>query len=346
MVEVSAQAGPAVELIGLTKSYGHGKPVLKGIDLEIRQGEFFTLLGPSGSGKTTTLRLIGGFELPDAGTIMLGGQTVTRLPPYQRDVNTMFQDYALFPHMSLLDNVAYGMRMRGVGVAERRARALKALEMVHLHAVMDRRPAQLSGGQRQRVALARALVNQPSLILLDEPLGALDLKLRREMQVELKRIQKQTGITFVYVTHDQEEALSMSDRIAVFSEGVIEQIGTPADLYERPVSTFVARFIGSSNIRHEAGYEVLLRPEDIRLEAQGYVPAPDEVGLAGTIGEVSYLGPVTRCRVVTEGGEDVQAILPSRLARGLRENMAVVAVWSRTAAYTLPHGAGRASGPV
>jgi putative spermidine/putrescine transport system ATP-binding protein len=332
---------PAVRLHGLTKSYGRGATVLRGIDLEIAQGEFFTLLGPSGSGKTTTLRLIGGFELPDTGRIHLGEADVTTLPPYRRNVNTMFQDYALFPHMTLLDNVAYGMKVRGVARAERMERALTALDMVHLGAVAERRPTQLSGGQRQRVALARALVNKPALILLDEPLGALDLKLRREMQVELKRIQKQTGITFVYVTHDQEEALSMSDRIAVFSHGVIEQVGTPADLYERPSSAFVARFIGSSSILQENGREILLRPEDVRLEAPGYSPAPHERTMAGTISEVSYLGSVTR---FTLGGPDEQdgvtAVVPSRHARSWREGMAVVAVWPEAAAYPLPRGQG------
>ncbi|NHN91786.1 ABC transporter ATP-binding protein [Acetobacter sicerae] len=336
MTDESSLHAPAVSLTALTKSYGHGKPVLKGIDLTIQRGEFFTMLGPSGSGKTTTLRLIGGFELPDSGEVFLNGVKVTRLPPYRRDVNTMFQDYALFPHMSLQDNVAYGMKIRGVDKAERTERATKALAMVHLEAVGDRRPSQLSGGQRQRVALARALVNEPSLILLDEPLGALDLKLRREMQVELKKIQKQTGITFVYVTHDQEEALSMSDRIAVFSEGVIEQIGTPEELYERPASGFVARFIGSSNILNESGGEILLRPEDIRLETQDYALTSDEAGLSGLVQEISYLGPVTRCRVATtDGDRSVTAMVPSRQARGLDENMAVRAVWSKESAYPL-----------
>ncbi|AQS86185.1 MAG: ABC transporter ATP-binding protein [Acetobacter aceti] len=336
MTDDSSLHEPAVRLTALTKSYGHGKPVLKGIDLTIRRGEFFTMLGPSGSGKTTTLRLIGGFEMPDSGEVFLGDTKVTRLPPYRRDVNTMFQDYALFPHMSLQENVAYGMKIRGVGAAERADRATRALAMVHLETVGDRRPSQLSGGQRQRVALARALVNEPSLILLDEPLGALDLKLRREMQVELKKIQKQTGITFVYVTHDQEEALSMSDRIAVFSEGVIEQIGTPEELYERPASHFVARFIGSSNILNENGQDILLRPEDIRLEQQGYEMASDEAGLSGLVQEISYLGPVTRCRVAASGGgTDVTTMVPSRQARGLSENMAVTAVWSRRDAYPL-----------
>ncbi|NHN88355.1 ABC transporter ATP-binding protein [Acetobacter conturbans] len=337
MTVSSSQTGPAVFLTGLTKSYGHGKPVLKGIDLEIRRSEFFTLLGPSGSGKTTTLRLIGGFELPDAGEVFLNGKKVTPLPPYRRDVNTMFQDYALFPHMSLQDNVAYGMKIRGVSAAERHERAQQALAMVHLEAVGDRRPAQLSGGQRQRVALARALVNEPSLILLDEPLGALDLKLRREMQVELKRIQKQTGITFVYVTHDQEEALSMSDRIAVFSEGVIEQVGTPQALYEHPASAFVARFIGSSNIFPDGDGDILLRPEDVRLEAEGYVPAAEEQVFPGFIQEVSYLGPVTRCVV---GGPETEhtltVVVPSRGVRGIGEGMAVSAVWSSSSVYPLP----------
>ncbi|WP_338333503.1 ABC transporter ATP-binding protein [Acetobacter sp. LMG 32666] len=338
MTDNSTKGAAAVRLSGLTKSYGHGKPVLKGIDLEIGSGEFFTMLGPSGSGKTTTLRLIGGFELPDAGQVTLLGQDVTRLPPYRRDVNTMFQDYALFPHMSLRDNVAYGMKIRGVSAAERTERAQQALDMVHLDAVADRRPSQLSGGQRQRVALARALVNKPKLILLDEPLGALDLKLRREMQVELKRIQKQTGITFVYVTHDQEEALSMSDRIAVFAEGVIEQVGTPQELYERPASRFVARFIGSSSILEgDHGSAILVRPEDVRMEPHGYTPTPDEDILPGVIEEIAYLGPVTRCQVQRmETGACVTAMVPSRAARTLQEGMAIVAVWAKDVAYPLP----------
>ncbi len=231
---------PAVRLAGLRKSFG-SLAAVAGVDLEIGEGEFFTMLGPSGSGKTTLLRLIAGFERPDSGTVELGGADVTRQPPYARNVNTVFQDYALFPHMSVLQNVEYGLRVRRVARAERRRRADAALDMVRLSGLGGRKPVQLSGGQRQRVALARAIVNEPEVLLLDEPLGALDAKLRQGMQLELKRIQREVGITFVYVTHDQEEALTMSDRLAVFNQGRIEQLGTPVEVYEQPGSDFVAR---------------------------------------------------------------------------------------------------------
>ena len=224
-----------IRLRGLTKRYGDFAAV-DGVDLDVGQSEFFTLLGPSGSGKTTTLRLIAGFAIPDGGTVELRGTDVTGLPPYARDVNTVFQDYALFPHLDVLGNVEYGLRVRKVARAERRRRAQEALESVRLDGFAQRRPGQLSGGQRQRVALARALVNRPRVLLLDEPLGALDLKLRREMQIELKDLQREVGITFVFVTHDQEEALSLSDRVAVFSAGRIEQVGSPQAVYERPAS--------------------------------------------------------------------------------------------------------------
>ncbi|HEX5040687.1 MAG TPA: ATP-binding cassette domain-containing protein, partial [Candidatus Limnocylindria bacterium] len=232
---------PALRLEGIVKRFGEVVAV-DGIDLEIADGDFFSMLGPSGSGKTSTLRMIAGFELPTEGRILLHGRDVTGVPPFDRDVNTVFQDYALFPHMSVGDNVAYGLVVRKVAAAERRERVIEALRMVRLTGYEDRRPGQLSGGQRQRVALARALINRPRVLLLDEPLGALDLKLREEMQIELKAIQGQVGITFVYVTHDQEEALTMSDRLAVFNAGRVEQVGTPADVYEHPASTFVAGF--------------------------------------------------------------------------------------------------------
>jgi putative spermidine/putrescine transport system ATP-binding protein len=246
-VEVSVSDAPAIRLSGLRKSFGAIEAVA-GIDLDIADGEFFSMLGPSGSGKTTVLRLIAGFELPTAGTVMLSGRDVTRLAPFERDVNTVFQDYALFPHMTVQQNVEYGLRVRKVANAERRARADAALATVRLQGFGDRKPAQLSGGQRQRVALARALVNRPRVLLLDEPLGALDLKLREEMQVELKAIQREVGITFVFVTHDQEEALTMSDRVAVFHDGRIEQMGSPAEVYEAPATAFVAGFVGTSNL--------------------------------------------------------------------------------------------------
>ena len=253
-----------VRLVDLTRRFGDVTAV-DSVSLEIARGEFFTLLGPSGSGKTTTLRLIAGFELPDGGRIELAGTDVSGRPPHARDVNTVFQDYALFPHMTVRENVEYGLRIKKVPRDERRSRAGEALAMVRLADHGTRKPAQLSGGQRQRVALARAIVNRPQVLLLDEPLGALDLKLRQEMQVELKRIQGEVGITFVYVTHDQEEALTMSDRLAVFSAGRIEQVGTPADVYEHPANEFVAGFVGVSNVVERDGRRFTIRPEKVRL---------------------------------------------------------------------------------
>src|ERR687888_2423359 len=254
----------AVGLAGVRKAYGDVVAV-DGVDLEIQAGEFFTLLGPSGSGKTPTLRLIAGFERPDEGRIELGGVDVTQRPPYTRDVNTVFQDYALFPHMSVAENVGYGLRVRRVAKRERRQRVDEALAMVRLAGYGGRKPVQLSGGQRPRVALARSIVNRPRVLLLDEPLGALDLKLRQEMQLFLKSLQTDLEITFLYVTHDQEEALTMSDRIAVFNAGRVEQIGTPADVYERPATEFVAGFIGVSNVLERAGRKFTVRPEKIHM---------------------------------------------------------------------------------
>ena len=278
-----------------------------GVDLEIASGEFFTLLGPSGSGKTTTLRLIAGFERPDAGRIELAGRDVTGRPPYLRDVNTVFQDYALFPHMTVGENVAYGLRVKGIARVERRKRVDEILNVVRLPGLGDRKPAQLSGGQRQRVALARALVNHPQVLLLDEPLGALDLKLRQEMQVELKRIQRavsEVGITFVYVTHDQEEALTMSDRLAVFNEGRIEQIGTPEAVYERPDNAFVAGFVGASNVLHRGGRVFTVRPEKIRMTIDGGTRRDDGNAATGRIRDVVYAGMFTRYVVdLDDGGE-------------------------------------------
>jgi putative spermidine/putrescine transport system ATP-binding protein len=303
------EAAPAfdVEAIALHRSYGDVVAV-DGVDLAIPAGEFFTLLGPSGSGKTTTLRLIAGFEQPDSGRVLLGGTDVTRHPPYARNVNTVFQDYALFPHMTVAENVAYGLRVKGVKREERRARAGEALEMVRLAGLGPRRPGQLSGGQRQRVALARAIVNRPRLLLLDEPLGALDLKLRQEMQLELMRIKDEVGITFVYVTHDQEEALTMSDRLAVFRDGRIEQVGTPADVYERPTSEFVAGFVGVSNVLQRDGRRFTVRPEKIRLLADGDQPAPGSVVEEGRIREVVYVGMVTRYIVDLERGGSLTVV--------------------------------------
>jgi len=309
---------PDVTLTGIRKTYGDVVAV-DSIELAVAPGEFFTMLGPSGSGKTTTLRIIAGFERPDAGRVLLGGKDVTRQPPYARDVNTVFQDYALFPHMTVSENVEYGLRVKGVKRLDRRRRAAEALALVRLDGFGGRKPVQLSGGQRQRVALARAIVNHPRVLLLDEPLGALDLKLRQEMQVELKRIQEQVGITFVYVTHDQEEALTMSDRIAVFDRGRIEQIGSPAEVYERPANEFVAGFVGVSNVLERDGRRFTIRPERIRFGGDGE---------AGVVQSVVYAGPVTRYLVELERGGQVTVVRqngaePHELERGRR----VVVSW-------------------
>ena len=299
---------PAVRLVALRKTYGRVLAAA-GVDLEIAEGEFFTLLGPSGSGKTTLLRLIAGFERPDSGTIELGGANVTRQPPYARDVNTVFQDYALFPHLTVIDNVEYGLKIRKVAKPERRRRAEKVLDMVRLSGLEQRKPIQLSGGQRQRVALARAIVNEPEVLLLDEPLGALDLKLRQEMQTELKRIQREVGITFVYVTHDQEEALTMSDRLAVVRNGQIEQIGTPIEVYERPATEFVAGFIGVSNLIERDGHRLTVRPEKVYLLLDETEEAPPGAHVEhGVVADVVYLGVVTRYRVELDGGDQLVAV--------------------------------------
>ena len=300
-------ATPDVEAVALYRSYGDVAAV-DGVDLAIAQGEFFTLLGPSGSGKTTTLRLIAGFERPDSGRVLLKGRDVTSRPPYDRDVNTVFQDYALFPHMTVAQNVAYGLMVKGIRKAERTKRVGDALEMVRLGDLGGRRPGQLSGGQRQRVALARAIVNRPQVLLLDEPLGALDLKLRHEMQIELKRIQREVGITFVYVTHDQEEALTMSDRLAVFRDGHIEQVGTPAGVYEHPETEFVAGFVGVSNVLERDGRRFTVRPEKIRLLGDNEEPAAGSVSERGRIREVVYVGMVTRYVVELEGGGELSVV--------------------------------------
>jgi putative spermidine/putrescine transport system ATP-binding protein len=253
-----------VSVEGIRKSYGDVVAV-DTVDLTVGDGEFFTLLGPSGSGKTTTLRIIAGFEQPDAGRVTLGGEDITSEPPYARDVNTVFQDYALFPHMTVADNVGYGLKVKGVSRGERKRQVEEVLRMVRLDGYGERKPIQLSGGQRQRVALARSIVNRPKVLLLDEPLGALDLKLRQEMQVFLKSLQRELGMTFLYVTHDQEEALTMSDHVAVFNEGKIEQVGSPNDVYEQPATEFVAGFVGTSNILERDGKRFSVRPERIEL---------------------------------------------------------------------------------
>ena len=295
-------ATPAVRLSGIRRTFGD-VVAIENLDLDIAEGEFFTLLGPSGSGKTTSLRVIAGFEQPDEGHVELAGVDVTRVPPSERDVNTVFQDYALFPHMTVQENVEYGLRVKGVSRRDRRVKAQEVLERVRLPNVASRRPVQLSGGQRQRVALARAIVNSPSVLLLDEPLGALDLKLRQEMQVFLKALQRDLGITFVYVTHDQEEALTMSDRLAVFNEGRIEQIGAPADVYEHPQTEFVAGFVGVSNVFERDGRRITIRPEKIHMSEGDGGP-----GEPGVVREVVYVGSVTRYLVDLDAGGELVVV--------------------------------------
>ncbi|HEY2602132.1 MAG TPA: ABC transporter ATP-binding protein [Thermoleophilaceae bacterium] len=353
---------PDIRLSGLRKNYGE-VVALDGIDLEVRAGEFFTLLGPSGSGKTTTLRLIAGFERPDGGQIELAGQDVTGVPPNERNVNTVFQDYALFPHMSVGDNVAYGMRVKKVARDERARRVADALAMVRLEGYEGRRPSQLSGGQRQRVALARALVNRPRVLLLDEPLGALDLKLRQQLQVELKRIQSEVGITFIYVTHDQDEALTMSDRIAVMDGGRVIQVGAPNEVYDEPESGFVAGFVGVSNLLElpvekveqdtatlklgpndsvttaagslSSGQTaiVTIRPERISVADGGLRTADATCHASGVVTESLYAGPMTRFVVSLDGGGELMVVRQNAHtsfedAEGLR-GQTVTLVWGR-----------------
>ncbi len=313
----------AVSFRQVSRHYGDVRAA-DNLTFDIVDGEFFAMLGPSGSGKTTCLRLIAGFEQPTAGEILIHGQSVAGVPPYERDVNTVFQDYALFPHMTVAENVAYGLMIRKVPGPERRKRAEAMLEMVALGGLGNRKPSQLSGGQRQRVALARALVNKPSVLLLDEPLGALDLKLREQMQVELKSIQRQVGITFIYVTHDQGEALSMSDRIAVFNKGRTEQIGSPAEIYEHPASAFVAGFVGISNILAETEAVAItgrrqsfsIRPEKIVMAKRGATIPADAVGGEGRISSVLYLGASTRYHVDLASGGELTVIDQNRETRG------------------------------
>ncbi len=331
---------PAIVLEELERTYGDVVAV-GGISLEIADGEFFSMLGPSGSGKTTTLRLIAGFELPTAGRILLHGKDVTGVPPFERDVNTVFQDYALFPHMTVAENVAYGLVVRKVGKAERETRVAEAMQMVRLEGFEKRKPGQLSGGQRQRVALARALVNRPRVLLLDEPLGALDLKLREEMQIELKEIQKEVGITFIYVTHDQDEALTMSDRLAVFNRGLIEQVGTPADVYEHPATTFVAGFVGTSNLlQGDAAKAVVgkdgiftIRPEKIRIAEPSENPVADEHSALGAVREVVYLGSDTRYIVSLDAGGELvvtqQNLQTSSMEALAAQGRPVRLIWKR-----------------
>ena len=342
-------SAPAVKLEDLKRTYGDVVAVA-GINLEIADGEFFSMLGPSGSGKTTTLRLIAGFEIPTAGRVLLHGQDVTGVPPFDRDVNTVFQDYALFPHMTVGQNVAYGLEIRKVPKAEREARVTEALRMVRLEGFEKRRTNQLSGGQRQRVALARALINRPRVLLLDEPLGALDLKLREQMQIELKEIQAQVGITFIYVTHDQEEALTMSNRLAVFNRGSIEQVGTPADVYEHPATTFVAGFVGTSNLLKEETARAVIgrdgiftvRPEKIRIADPDQVPEADEQSALGRVREVVYLGSDTRYIVALDfGGELVvtqQNLQTSSMEALAAQGRPVRLLWKRQHVLSLAAG--------
>ncbi len=308
-------ARAAVRLVGVTKRFGSVTAV-DGLDLEIRDGEFFSMLGPSGSGKTTVLRMIAGFEEPTEGRVFLGEQDVTRQAPFNRDVNTVFQDYALFPHMDVLTNVEYGLRVKKVPRGERRERAMAALDTVRLTGYGDRRPTQLSGGQRQRVALARALVNRPKVLLLDEPLGALDLKLRREMQIELKQIQREVGITFCFVTHDQEEALTMSDRIAVFNDGRVEQVASPTALYESPSSSFVAGFVGTSNLLTGADARAVIGRDGHLQHPAGEDPLRGEDGhrrrprRPASCTTIVYLGSVNHYLVELDGGSTLTVLRP------------------------------------
>jgi spermidine/putrescine transport system ATP-binding protein len=345
------------------------------VDFGIRRGEFFSMLGPSGCGKTTTLRMIAGFERPTVGAIRLEGRDVSRVPPYQRNVNTVFQQYALFPHMSVRDNVAFGLRARKVAKSEIAARVDEMLGVVRLADFASRRPAQLSGGQQQRVALARALVNYPSALLLDEPLGALDLKLRQAMQLELKRIQREVGITFVFVTHDQEEALTMSDRIAVMSEGRVEQIGSPEEIYDRPATEFVAGFIGQANLLpitvngREGDHTVvtfasdhrlparegtdlepgsrgtlMVRPERVRLAVAG--PENGRVGVPATVRDLVFQGPVVRVALTAPDGSDVVAhVGPEEALPLLRPGDPLWVTWERDAAVVLRAGTRMVASP-
>jgi putative spermidine/putrescine transport system ATP-binding protein len=350
-----APAGAAVRLEGVVKRFGEVVAV-DGVDLEVGEGEFFSMLGPSGSGKTTCLRLIAGFEQPTDGRIYLGGRDVSRLAPYERDVNTVFQDYALFPHMTVEENVGYGLMVKKVGKEERRRRVGEALEMVRLPEFGSRKPGQLSGGQRQRVALARSLVMRPRVLLLDEPLGALDLKLRQAMQIELKDIQQEVRLTFLYVTHDQDEALTMSDRLAVFNRGRVEQVGTPAEVYERPATGFVAGFVGVSNVLEGSAAEAIagdphpftIRPEKIALVEPDAQVGPEDCTATGHVREVVYLGAVTRYIVELDvGGELVvmqQNLTTSSMEALQVRGKTVRLVWRRSNNRPVEAPAGAAEG--
>jgi len=365
--DFSAPAGaprpPVIALERVSKRFGRTDAV-RSVDLAIGRGEFFAVLGPSGCGKTTTLRMIAGFEQPDTGRVLLDGTDVSRTPPYRRNVNTVFQHYALFPHMTVADNVAFGPRSRRVGAAETGRRVRELLDVVRLAGYADRKPAQLSGGQQQRVALARALANAPSALLLDEPLGALDLKLRQAMQLELKRIQREVGIAFLYATHDQEEALTMSDRIAVMNEGRVEQIGTPREIYHEPSSVFVAGFIGIANLipgvvqdasgggvtvlvagNHRVAVPrgaaavapggpatIMIRPERLRL-----APQAGGTGLRVTLEHAAFQGPVIRCTLRAGDGTTIVAHAgPGHALSSLEPGLALSVAWDYEAARLLP----------
>jgi putative spermidine/putrescine transport system ATP-binding protein len=327
---------PAVELIEATRYFGEVKAV-DAVSLSIQPGEFFAMLGPSGSGKTTCLRMIAGFEQPDSGQIRIAGADATALPPYERDVNTVFQDYALFPHMTIGDNIGYSLMLKKVPKSERLKQVADMLDLVRLSGLEHRKPTQLSGGQRQRVALARALINRPKLLLLDEPLGALDLKLRQQMQLELKTIQRQLGITFIFVTHDQEEALTMSDRLAVFNGGKIEQVGSPMVIYERPATEFVANFVGVSNwvngklaqrlTGHAQPFAV--RPEKIRIAASDAIVPEGMCSVVGQIESIQYLGMYTRYEIGLQPEAFLTVVEQNRENSPLTTGESVQLLWQR-----------------
>jgi putative spermidine/putrescine transport system ATP-binding protein len=329
----------AVELQDVSRFYGEVR-ALDHVSMTINEGEFFSMLGPSGSGKTTCLRQIAGFEQPTTGAILIHGRDATGVPPYDRDVNTVFQDYALFPHMTNLQNIEYGLKVKGVGKKERQERAKKALAMVALPDFGGRRPSQLSGGQRQRIALARALVNRPRVLLLDEPLGALDLKLREQMQIELKTLQRRLGITFIYVTHDQGEALSMSDRVAVFNKGRLEQVDTPQNLYKRPATIFVANFVGTANVvQGQMALQISgkpqpfsIRPEHINFILEG--SHPEDIQIPGRLVDIQFYGAHSRYEVEVDGDQIFSLQVATedstgRLLPGIGEQ--VMIGWSRRA---------------
>ena len=335
---------PQISLRALRKTFG-AVVAVDSVDLEVGDGEFFAMLGPSGSGKTTVLRMIAGFEQPTAGSIYLDGVDATGVPPFRRDVNTVFQDYALFPHMTVAQNIEYGLRVQHIERAERVRRVGEALDMVRLGDLGSRKPNQLSGGQRQRVALARALVNRPKVLLLDEPLGALDLKLREQMQLELKAIQREVGITFVFVTHDQDEALTLCDRLAVFNSGRIEQIGNAEDVYEHPATAFVAGFVGSSNIFTGAAAKAIfgrdgsfaVRPEKISIAGKGATRA-GSVLASGTIEDVVYAGSTTRIVVAGPAGASIIATIlnaDTTETDAIRRGDPVTLAWSENAVRSI-----------